>query len=241
MSVDAATARRQFKKRFGMTFVAYARARRLGLAIKQIREGGSVINTQLAAGYESGSGFREAFSHHFGTAPSKSANKFILYASWIDTILGPMVAMSSESALYLLEFVDRRGIEREIERLKQKTKAVIVPGKTEPIISIEQELVDYFDGKLKHFITPVVLLGSTFQQKVWDELKKIPSGETRSYLDIAKSIRQPNACRAVARANGANQLAIMIPCHRVINENGQLGGYAGGIARKEWLLNLEKS
>ena len=124
--------------------------------------------------------------------------------------------------------------------LKQKTKAVIVPGKTLPIVSIEQELAAYFEGKLKHFKTSVMLLGSSFQQKVWDELKKIPSGETRSYLDIAKSIGQPTACRAVARANGANQLAIMIPCHRVINENGQLGGYGGGVARKEWLLNLEK-
>ncbi|WP_207385981.1 bifunctional transcriptional activator/DNA repair enzyme AdaA [Legionella gresilensis] len=240
LSVDASTARRQFKKRFGMTFVAYARARRLGIAMKQIREGDSVINTQLTIGYESGSGLRDAFSRHLGIAPSHSEHQFILYASWLDTKLGPMIAISSDSALYLLEFVDRRGLEREIEYLKAKTKACILPGKTCPITSIEKELAAYFDGKLQSFKTPVFILGTPFQQKVWDELKKIPAGETRTYLDIAKSIDKPSAFRAVAQANGANQLAIIIPCHRVINENGQLGGYGGGIARKEWLINLEK-
>lgn len=240
LSVNASTARRQFKKRFGMTFVAYARARRLGLAMKHIRGGDSVLNTQLAIGYESGSGLRDAFSRLIGTAPSKSENSFILYASWIDTKLGPMLAIASESALYLLEFVDRRGLEREIERLKRKTKAVILPGKTPPLMSIEKELTEYFDGKLSEFKTAVFMLGTDFQQKVWNALKKIPAGETRSYLEIAKSIGQPTACRAVAQANGANQLAIIIPCHRVINENGLLGGYGGGIARKEWLINLEK-
>ena len=85
------------------------------------------------------------------------------------------------------------------------------------------------------------LLGSPFQKQVWEELKKIPSGETRAYLAIAKAVGRPTACRAVANANGANQLAIIIPCHRVINTNGELGGYGGGIARKQWLLDLEKN
>ncbi|QDP73327.1 bifunctional transcriptional activator/DNA repair protein Ada [Legionella israelensis] len=241
LSIDATTARRQFKKRFGMTFVAYARARRLGIAMKQIRDGDSIINTQVSIGYESGSGLRDAFSRLIGTAPSKSGNAFIVYASWLDTKLGPMLAISSDSALYLLEFVDRRGLEREVEHLKRKTKAILLPGKPSPILSIEKELTDYFNGHLKNFKTKVFLSGSAFQQKVWKELRKIPYGETRSYSDIAKSIGQPSAYRAVARANGANPLAIIIPCHRVINENGELGGYGGGIVRKEWLIHLEKS
>lgn len=196
-----------------------------------------MMNAQLTV--ESGLG--EAFSRHFDTVSMKSENQFILYASSIDTVLGSMIAIGSESALYLLEFVDRRGLDREIERLKQKTKAVILQGKTVPIASIAQELAEYFDGKLKYFKTPIFLLGSPFQQRVWNELNKIPVGDTRSYWDIANSIEQPTACRAVARANGTNQLAIRIPCHRVINKNGQLGGYAGGVTRKEWLLNLEAS
>ncbi|UHA73433.1 bifunctional transcriptional activator/DNA repair enzyme AdaA [Paenibacillus sp. 481] len=240
LSIDASTARRQFKKRFGMTFVEYARARRMGIAMKQIRAGENVIEAQLTAGYESSSGFRDAFSRIMGSAPSLMGSSNILKASWLDTPLGPMVAIADDEALYLLEFVDRRGLEREVERLRQRTKSAIIPGYTQPIHSIEHELNQYFDGKLTHFLTPVCYLGSPFQQKVWEQLRQIPIGETRSYLELATTIGRPTAFRAVAQANGANQLAIMVPCHRVINSNGDLAGYGGGIARKQWLINHEK-
>jgi AraC family transcriptional regulator, regulatory protein of adaptative response / methylated-DNA-[protein]-cysteine methyltransferase len=240
LSVDASTARRQFKKRFSMTFVAYARARRMGLAMKQIRAGETVIDAQLSTGYESSSGFRDAFSRIMGAAPTLLGNSNILKASWLDTRLGPMIAIADEEALYLLEFVDRRGLEREVEHLRQKTKSVIIPGYTQPISSIESELNQYFSSKLIEFKTPLFFLGSPFQKNVWEELKKIPLGETRSYSDIAAAIGKPSAFRAVAQANGANQLAIIIPCHRVINTNGELGGYGGGLARKKWLINHEK-
>lgn len=240
LAVDASTARRQFKKRFGMTFVEYARARRMGLAMKQIREGEAVIEAQLSTGYESSSGFRDAFSRIMGAAPTKLGDQNILKASWLDTPLGPMIAIANEEALYLLEFVDRRGLEREIERLRQKTKSAIIPGFTKPIHSIEKELNLYFQGKLSEFKTPLFLLGSPFQKHVWAELVKIPVGETRSYTQIAIAIARPSAFRAVAQANGANQLAIIIPCHRVININGELGGYGGGLVRKQWLINHER-
>lgn len=240
LSVDASTARRQFKKRFGMTFVEYARARRMGLAMKQIRAGETVIDAQLSTGYESGSGFRDAFSRIMGAAPAKLGQSNILKASWIDTPLGPMIAIADEQALYLLEFVDRRGLEREVERLRKKIKSAIIPGSTESIKSIENELKRYFEGSLTEFKTQLVFLGSPFQKRVWEELKKIPSGETRSYSEIANKIGQPTAFRAVANANGANQFAIIIPCHRVINTNGELGGYGGGMIRKKWLINHEK-
>ncbi len=240
LSIDASTARRQFKKRFGMTFVEYARARRMGLAMKQIRAGGSIIDAQLATGYESGSGFRDAFSRIMGAAPSLLGNHPILKASWLDTKLGPMLAIADEDALYLLEFIDRRGLEREVERLRKKTKRAIIPGITGPIRTIERELTEYFDGRRQEFQTPLFFLGSPFQKRVWEELGKIPCGQTRSYLDIATLIGRPTAFRAVANANGANQLAIVVPCHRVINTNGELGGYGGGLARKKWLINLEQ-
>lgn len=239
LAVDASTARRQFKKRFGMTFVSYARARRMGIAMKQIREGHTVIDTQLAAGYKSGSGFRDAFSKIMGAPPS-SKNHAVLKAAWLDTPLGPMIAISNDELLYLLEFVERRGLEREVERLRARTKSAIIPGNTAPIDSIQKELSLYFNGKLTEFKTPLFYVGSPFQQRVWDELRKIPYGETLSYLGLAKAIGKPTASRAVARANGTNQIAIVIPCHRVINSNGELGGYAGGVSRKEWLLNHEK-
>lgn len=242
LSADASTIRRQFQKRFGMTFIAYARARRIGLAMQHIRSGESVINAQIDVSYDSSSGFRDAFSKIMGTPPMKAHQKInILKAAWLDTRLGPMIAIADDNALYLLEFLDRRGLEREIERLRQRTQSAIIPGKTSPIQSIEQELTAYFDGKLMTFKTPLFLLGSPFQKSVWNALCQIPYGTTKSYAEQAQAIGKPTASRAVANANGANQLAIVIPCHRIITSQGDLGGYGGGIARKKWLLQHEKA
>ena len=182
----------------------------------------------------------DELSKIMGAAPTRADSHTVLKAHWLDTLLGPMLAIADEHALLLLAFVERRGLEREIERLRQKTKSAIVPGKAEPIQSIEKEISAYFSGELVNFKTPIKMLGSDFQKKVWHELINIPAGETRSYADIANAIGQPTACRAVANANGANQLAIIIPCHRVINSDGKLGGYGGGVSRKEWLLGHEK-
>ncbi len=240
LSIDESTARRQFKKRFGMTFVAYARARRLGEAMKDIRQGSSVIDAQLEAGFESGSGFRDAFSKIFGDVPARINRKTIpLKAAWIDTVLGPMVAIADETCLYLLEFVTRRGLEREVERLRARGFAII-PGNTAPIQSIMTELTGYFSGTLTKFKTPYRVFGSLFQQDVWRALCEVPYGETKSYRDQALSLGRPSAYRAVANANGANQLAIIIPCHRIIASDGSLGGYGGGLAVKQWLLEHEK-
>jgi len=239
LNIDASTARRQFQKRFGMTFVQYARARRMGLAMKMIRKGEPVIDAQLATGYESDSGFRDAFSQIMGAPPSKSKEVKVFHSAWIDSPLGPMLAIADMQALYLLEFVDRRGLEKEIERLRKRTNGKILPGETEPIRSIKNELSLYFETKSWTFNTPIQMMGTPFQKRVWEELCRIPSGETRSYLDIAKAVGKPTGSRAVAQANGSNQLAIIIPCHRVINSSGELGGYGGGLHRKQWMLDHE--
>lgn len=242
ITIDSITARRHFKQRFGITFVQYARARRMGIAYKQIRQGSSVINSGLDVGYESGSGFRDAFSKIMGIAPSMvpEHSRSVLKVSWLDTLLGPMIAISDDEILYLLEFADRRGIMQEIKRLRLKKKAVIIPGDTSPITMIKKELDLYFSGKLKEFKTPLYLIGSEFQKQAWHALMQVPYGQTRSYLEQAKATGNEKAFRAIANANGANQLAIIIPCHRIINHNGNLGGYGGGKARKEWLINHEK-
>lgn len=240
IATNAVQARRVFKKRFGMTFVEYARARRMGLALKQIKENARVIDAQVSIGYESGSGFRDAFSRIMGSPPRLAGQVSILYASWMDTPLGPMVAIGSEEALFLLEFIDRRGLEREIQRLREKTRSAIIPGWTQPLLSIEKELGEYFQGKRTQFETPIEMIGSPFQKQVWKALQAIPLGTTQTYRDLANSIGRPQAIRAVGNANGANQLAIVIPCHRVIQQNGELGGYGGGVARKRALLDLEK-
>lgn len=164
----------------------------------------------------------------------------ILKSMWLDSPLGPILVVSDDNGLYLLEFAERRGLEKEIEQLKIKLKVSIIPGRTIHIDSVEKELAKYFTGNLKQFKTPIHLLGTSFQKEAWQELMHIPYGKTRSYLAQAGAINRPKSYRAVANANGANQLAIIVPCHRIINSNGDLGGYGGGIAKKKWLLDHEK-
>jgi AraC family transcriptional regulator of adaptative response/methylated-DNA-[protein]-cysteine methyltransferase len=239
LHVHASTARRQFGKRFGLTFVAYARARRLGAAFRAIRAGERVIMAQLDAGYESGSGFRDAFARVMG-APPASRTARALFAAWLDTPLGPMTAVGDDEALYLLEYADRRGLEGQVGRLRARVKAGIVPGRTGPIAQIEAELAAYFDGSSMRFETPLARLGSPFQRAVWDALLAIPPGQTRSYAELARAVGRPRAVRALGQANGANPFAIVVPCHRVINADGALGGYGGGLPRKRWLLDHER-
>ncbi|MGM7680997.1 bifunctional transcriptional activator/DNA repair enzyme AdaA [Cytobacillus sp. Hm23] len=241
LGLHAATARRQFKKFYGMTFVQYARARRMGIAMKSIRTGEKIINAQIDVGYDSSSGFHDAFSKIMGKSPTKSKSVKMLYANWIDTKLGPMVSIVDDDYLYLLEFVDRRGLEREIERLRNKLNASIIPGVNKISKQIEEEITNYFTKKLTTFKTPIILLGSEFQKTVWNELLKIEFGKTTSYKELATLINNPRSVRAIGNANGANQLAIIVPCHRVIQSNGGLGGYGGGLERKNWLLNHEKT
>lgn len=163
----------------------------------------------------------------------------VLKTAEVDTPLGPMVAIADETALYLLEFNDRRGLELEKERLKHWTSAVIVPGVTPTITAIEQELKDYFAGTLHTFNTPIILYGTPFQKQVWNALRTVSFGKTISYKEQATIINKPSACRAVANANGANQIAIVVPCHRIITSLGTLGGYGAGVNRKKWLIEHE--
>lgn len=109
------------------------------------------------------------------------------------------------------------------------------------MLNIELELQAYFAAENFEFRTPFNLLGTEFQLQVWNALLQIPAGQNKSYGDLAKKIHHPKAFRAVARANGANRLALIVPCHRVINSDGSFGGYGGGIARKKWLLELENN
>lgn len=238
---DASTARRQFKKRFGMTFVAYARARRMSIALREIRAGASALDAQLASGYESSSGFRDAFSRIMGAPPARAGEARVLKAAWFDAQLGPMLAVADEEALYLLEFVDRRGLEREIERMRRRLNAAIVPGSSAPLSQIEDEIGAYFGGRLRCFETPIAPPGSAFQQAVWSALRAIPYGETRTYAQLAAAIGRPEALRAVGAANGANTLAILVPCHRILGTDGSLTGYGGGLSRKQWLLDHERA
>lgn len=164
-----------------------------------------------------------------------------LKSAILDTSIGQMIAIADEQKLYLLEFTDRPALPTEIKNLEKKTKSEIIEGKTKAIDSIKNELKLYFDGNLRDFKTPIHFFGSSFQISVWEELLRIKYGQTRSYLDQAKAVGRESAVRAVANANGKNQLAIIVPCHRIIRNNMALGGYGGGLARKKWLIEHESN
>ena len=241
LGIDPSTARRQFKRYCGMTFQAYHRARRMGLALLDIRKGNTVLDSQLNQGFESGSGFREAFARLVGAAPSRAQGIGVLHAKWLETPLGSMLAIADYRGLHLLDFVDRRGLERALLVLQKRLRARVLPGEHPHLRSIERELAEYFAGTRQLFTTPVALTGSPFQTKVWQALQQIPSGATCSYAELAARIGAPKAVRAVGRANGDNRLSIIVPCHRVIGADGALTGYGGGLARKQKLLDLERS
>ncbi len=244
LGIDPSTARRQFQRYFGMSFQAYARARRMGAALASVRnsnlsKGADVLNQQLDAGFESPSGYRDAFAKLFGERPSKAREVNVMYSRWLETPLGPMLAIANDDGLYVLDFVDRRGLEREITRLRARAKCVVVPGAHRHLDQAAMEIAEYYAGTRRQFTLTLAERGTDFQRAVWAQLLAIPPGETRSYAAIAKAIGQPTAVRAVARANGDNYRGIVIPCHRVIGSDGALTGYGGGLARKQWLLDHE--
>jgi len=200
-------ARRHFQRHYGMTFHAYARGRRLGEALTQIRDGKSLTNITV---------------------------------SWIESPAGPLVAGATSEGICLLEFTDRRMLETQFDTLRARFTRAILPGKHEYLRQLAKELGEYFSGARRRFDVPLAYPGTPFQVRVWGALLTIPYGETWSYADLAEKIGAPGAHRAVGHANGQNRVAIVIPCHRVVNQSGKLGGYGGGLWRKQLLLDIER-
>ncbi|KEP70606.1 6-O-methylguanine DNA methyltransferase [Thioclava dalianensis] len=241
LGLDPSTARRAFKRHFGMTFLDMARQRRLREGFTALSEGAKVITAQHEASFDSPSAFRQAFAKLIGCAPGALSRDAALQASWIATPLGDMIAVSSARHLHLLEFLDRKALPAELTALRKSTPGGIGVGRLAPTVQAETELSAYFEGRSARFETPLAQGGSAFARAVWQALREIPAGETRSYSQIAEAIGQPSASRAVARANGANQIALMVPCHRVIGADGSLTGYGGGLWRKQRLIEIERA
>jgi AraC family transcriptional regulator of adaptative response/methylated-DNA-[protein]-cysteine methyltransferase len=240
MGVEPARVRRYFLARYGLTFQAYCRARRLARAFERIRQGESLDEAVFETGYESHSGFREAFQKTFGEPPGRSSDAACVRITWIDTPLGPMIAGATDQGVCLLEFTDRRMLEEQLATVKRRFKAALVPDEHPYLTTLRSELAEYFAGTRKAFTVPLDAPGTPFEERVWKALRAIPYGATRSYEEIAREVASPSAVRAVGRANGMNRIAIVIPCHRVLNKNGELGGYGGGLWRKHRLLHLER-
>ena len=232
--------RRWFKRHHGMTFQAYSRARRLGAALGQVQVGDRVSRAAFEVGYDSLSGFQEAFRRYFGDTPTALEGATVVHVTRIVTPLGPMLAGVTDDALCLLEFVDRRMLPTQIQRIRSRLDATFVPGVTDLTARVEKAVDAFFRGEVQDFDLPIELCGTDFQREVWQALMEIPLGETRSYTDIARAIGRPGAVRAVGRANGMNAIAIVVPCHRVVGADGKLTGYGGGLWRKQRLLDLER-
>lgn len=240
LGVQPATARRYFRTTFGMTLKGFARARRLGLALDLLRRGGAVLPAGFGIGFESDSGFREAFKRLFGVTPAAARGLPPLVATIFPSPLGPLLAAAAEDGLCLLEFADRRKLPQQSADLTRWFQRPVVPGSHRHLAQAAREIEEYFAGTRTRFEVPLVLRGTPFQETVWRSLLEIPYGQTVAYEALAHRIGRPGAQRAVGLANGRNRLAIIVPCHRVIQKNGQLRGYGGGLWRKEYLLDLER-
>jgi AraC family transcriptional regulator of adaptative response/methylated-DNA-[protein]-cysteine methyltransferase len=157
----------------------------------------------------------------------------------IATPIGEMIAGATDSHLVMFEFEHRRLYGAQLDRIRALMDAEFVEGESRVHEQLRVELDEYFRGDRREFTVPMSAPGTPFQQQVWNALVRIPHGTTTSYGRLAESIGNPAAVRAVARANGDNRIAILIPCHRVIGSDGQLVGYGGGLWRKKKLLELE--
>ncbi|MDO4877789.1 MAG: methylated-DNA--[protein]-cysteine S-methyltransferase [Neisseria sp.] len=158
----------------------------------------------------------------------------------IETPLGEMTAVFGGQGLCLLEFTDQQTLPRELQAvMKHRHAEQYISQETAASANLRRQLAEYFAGRRQNFDIPLDLIGTPFQQQVWRVLQTIPYGDTRSYKQQAQALGNPKAVRAVAAANGANKISIIVPCHRVIGSKGALTGYAGGLPRKQALLALE--
>ena len=242
LGVTPERARRWFQQHYGMTFSAWCRGNRLAGAFMRIRKGTPLDEATFDSGFESMSGFRDAFSRAFGQAPGRirESGDYVV-VTMLESPLGPLIAGANDQGVVLLEYTDRRMLEHNLESMRRRLGCGIVPGRHPLLERLDNQLNQFFAGERREFDLPLAARGTPFQERVWQELRRIPYAQTASYDEVAERIGQPTAQRAVARANGMNRICILIPCHRVIGKDGSLTGYGGGLWRKRLLLELERT
>jgi O-6-methylguanine DNA methyltransferase len=173
------------------------------------------------------------------TARRRRSGADEIVVTMLDTPLGRMLAGATDEGICLLEFTDRRMLPTELDDLARRLGRPVVAGRHPHLDRLAGQLDAYFTGTPDSFDVPVVTLGSEFQRRTWEELRRIVPGTIVSYEELARRVGRPAAVRAVGTANGANRLAVLIPCHRVVRKTGETGNYGGGRWRKAWLLAHE--
>lgn len=225
-----------FKRSVGLSPAAYQRALRLERASEALSEGEPVTAAIYEAGYSAPSRFYAA-SERLGMAPSAwAAGGRGVTIRWavVATTLGPMLVAATDKGVCRLSF----GEDREALAVRFPHAELVEGG--EGFAGLLQQVVDAVESPGSDHSIPLDVQGTAFQEAVWQELRRIPAGETRSYAAIAAAVGKPGAVRAAGSANGANNVAVLIPCHRVIRSDGTLGGYAYGLAIKQRLLDKER-
>ena len=158
----------------------------------------------------------------------------------LGTPLGTGLAGATDQGICLLEFTDRPMLPTQLQVLSRRTQRPLRAGRHPLLDALQDQLDEYFAGERIAFDLPLVAPGSPFQERTWEALRRIPPGRTLSYEELALQAGRPGAQRAAGTANGANRIALVVPCHRVIRKGGALGGYGGGLWRKAWLLDHER-
>lgn len=233
---------RTFKSVLGISPRQYAAAHRFGSFKSRVRSGETVTTAMYDSGFNSSSRLYESAAHELGMTPatySRGGRGANITYTIVDSILGRLLVAVTERGVCSVRMGDS---DIELERqLIAEFPLASVSRADQPLYQIVNQVLDHLSTKQPASALPLDVRATAFQRQVWEQLKAIPYGETRSYSDVAQALGKPGAVRAVGRACATNPVALVIPCHRVVREDKSLGGYRWGLERKQQLLELESS
>jgi AraC family transcriptional regulator of adaptative response/methylated-DNA-[protein]-cysteine methyltransferase len=231
---------RRFKAAFGVSPRDYQDAHRVESVKSSLKNGSRVVDALFDAGYGSVSRFYEKAASRLGMAASeyraKGKGQSIAYCSF-STRLGTVLVAATARGVCTIKLGDNAATLHKL--LAEEFSEAELVEDAGSMKSVREKILGFVAGDQSLAKVPVDVRGTLFQRKVWDELRRIPAGETRTYQQIARAVGAPLAVRAVGSACGANPVALLVPCHRAVRTDGGLGGYAWGLSRKKRLLDLE--
>jgi AraC family transcriptional regulator of adaptative response/methylated-DNA-[protein]-cysteine methyltransferase len=230
---------RRFKEAFGVSPKAYQEAHRVEAVKSSLRNGSRVTDALFEAGYGSVSRFYEKPALGMRASAYRAAGRgqSIRYC-WFLSPLGAILVAATDKGICSVKLGSDASF--LLRLLKDEFKEAKISEDAAGLKAEKQKILDFLDGDENLARVPVDIRGTVFQRKVWEQLRRIPAGETRTYKQIARAIGAPDAVRAVGSACGANPVALLVPCHRAVRTDGGLGGYAWGLSRKKKLLDTEK-